>query len=91
MQSSAGRAPGIAVALAVVIGCTCAPGPPTPLESMESRGQILFILLDLGIVPLYLRDFGHLSWAVWTRGRWQFVSLVGRARCRAQSGWMAMA
>lgn len=82
---------GIAVALAAVAGRTCAPGPPTPLGSMQGRGQILFILLDLGIIPWCLRGFGHLSWAAWTRGRWQVLSPVGRARRKTQSVWMAAA
>lgn len=77
------------MALAVVAGCTCAPGPPTPFESVRGGGRILFILLDLGSVPRCPRGFGCLSWATWTRGRWQFLSAVGRARYKMHSGWMA--
>lgn len=82
---------GIAVALVAVAGCTCAPGPPTALKSVQGRGRILFILLGLGSVPRCLRGFGCLSWAAWTRGRWQFLSSVGRARCKTQSDWIAAA
>lgn len=79
---------GIAVALVAVAGCTCVPGPPTPLGSVQGRGRILFILLDLGSIPWCLRGFGHLSWAAWTREGGRSCLWWGGlgAKC-SQSGW----
>lgn len=89
MPSSAGRAPGVGALWLWQWwqGCTRAPGLPAPFESVQGRGWTLFVLLGLSSIPRHLRRLGHVSWGAWTRGKCQFLSLVGRAQCKTEAGW----